>query len=190
MSGSTTLIESSKEPGFWLFLRLVPGIRVRTLHVVRDSRAVAFSWRRLIVKPELASQRVEHMGRNPYWSTALKWDIVNVLFSVARSRPHRSTFATLRYEAFAAAPDTSVADAVERLELEARAAAEPGAVDDHAVQHSVSGNPVRFQPERLSSIAIDDEWTRSMPRTMRALVTALSFPLLVAYGYVRPRAGR
>jgi Sulfotransferase family len=190
VSGSTTLVESSKEPGFWLFLRLVPGIRVRTLHVVRDSRAVAFSWRRLVVKPELASQRLEHMGRNPYWSTALKWDIVNIVFSAGRGHLHGSTFATLHYEEFAAAPDQFVAHALERLELEAPATAEPGAVDDRSVQHSVAGNPVRFQPERLSSIAVDDEWTRSMPRLMRALVTALTFPLLAAYGYVGPRAGR
>jgi Sulfotransferase family len=193
VSGSTMLIDSSKEPGFWLFLRLVPGIRVKTVHVVRDSRAVAFSWRRLVVKPELVTQRIEHMGLIPSWKTAIKWNTVNLIFSVARGRPHRNSYASIRYEDFAANPDQALAEVLKKLDLNSPVTTASGVaggstLQRSTLQHSVSGNPVRFEESRLSKIKVDDEWKRSMPRMMRTVVTMLSFPLLVAYGYLPARS--
>jgi hypothetical protein len=58
---------------------------------------------------------------------------------------------------------------------------------DLDVHHTVAGNPIRFQhgPVELSE---DAEWEERMPVTTRLAVTALSWPLLRAYGYL-PRAG-
>jgi Sulfotransferase family len=184
VSGRATVIESSKHPAFWLFLRLVPRIRLHTLHVVRDSRAVAFSWRRTVVKPEL-SERKAHMLLIPHWRTAVNWLIINLLYLAIRGRAHRGGFTTLKYEDFATNPEESIERVRERLGFDASLdAARPQSSEHRAVQHSVSGNPVRFDRDRLSHISLDDEWRTSMPRKRQALVTVLSFPLLVTHRYI------
>jgi hypothetical protein len=50
--------------------------------------------------------------------------------------------------------------------------------------HTIAGNPIRFGsgPMRLR---VDDEWRRELSPAQRALVTAITWPLLLAYGYVR-----
>ncbi len=191
VAGSTIVIESSKEPAFWLFLRLVPNIRVRTVHVVRDSRAVAFSWHRRPVRPELAHQRVELMGVVPYWKSAIKWSVVNLVFMTFRGRLHRGAFMTVKYEDFARSPDSCLSTIERRLGLEPASTATPRPRSEpHLAQHSVSGNPVRFEPDRLAKVSLDREWRSSMPRRARALVAVLTLPLLIAYGYVGKEASR
>lgn len=191
VAGSTIIVESSKEPAFWLFLRLVPNVRVRTLHVIRDSRAVAFSWHRRLVRPELAHQRVELMGVVPYWKCAVKWAVVNLVFLIFRGRLHRGAFMTVKYEDFARSPDSCLSAIERRLGLEPTDAGPPDRPrrELRLAQHSVSGNPVRFDPERLAKISLDQEWRDSMPRRARALVGLLTLPLLVAYGYLVKATG-
>jgi hypothetical protein len=56
--------------------------------------------------------------------------------------------------------------------------------------HSVSGNPNRFATGTVE-VRADDEWVKHMRRTDRALVTALTWPLLLRYEYaLRPAARR
>ena len=190
VTGSTVVIESSKEPAFWLFLGLVPNVRVHTIHVVRDSRAVAFSWHRRLVRPELAHQRVELMGVVPYWKSALKWSAVNVIFTVLRGGRHRGAFMTVRYEDFARSPESCLSSIEGRLPLEAAPSTSQTRGEQRLAQHSVSGNPVRFEPARLAKVSLDQEWRSSMPRTARILVASLTLPLLVAYGYLGRKASR
>jgi hypothetical protein len=54
------------------------------------------------------------------------------------------------------------------------------------VGHSVAGNPMRFR-QGLISLASDDTWKERLGASDRRLVTALSFPALVRYGYLRGR---
>ena len=188
VGGRAIIVESSKHPAFWLFLRLVPRARLHTLHVIRDSRAVAFSWRRKVVRPESSFQRTEHMLLIPHWRTALNWLVVNLLYLAIRRRPHHGEFVTLRYEDFATNPEASIDRVRARLGLagEGERSGRPSGADG-TLHHSVSGNPVRFDPDRLAHISLDDEWRSAMPLRFRALVTVLSLPLLVGQGYVRRR---
>jgi hypothetical protein len=52
------------------------------------------------------------------------------------------------------------------------------------VNHSIHGNPNRFS-QGVVTLKPDDEWTMTMRSKDRALVTALTWPLLKAYGYGR-----
>jgi hypothetical protein len=54
---------------------------------------------------------------------------------------------------------------------------------DLGVHHSIGGNPVRFDqgPIRLT---LDEEWRSAMGAGSKALVTAISWPLLAWYGYL------
>jgi hypothetical protein len=48
--------------------------------------------------------------------------------------------------------------------------------------HTVSGNPSRFQTGMVE-LKADLEWTRKMSSHHRFIVTVLTWPLLLAYGY-------
>jgi uncharacterized membrane protein len=49
------------------------------------------------------------------------------------------------------------------------------------MEHEVSGNPMRFDPE--ISIKPDIEWIGRMPASSYLISTMLSAPLLTHYGY-------
>jgi hypothetical protein len=57
-----------------------------------------------------------------------------------------------------------------------------GSCIDLADNHLVDGNPVRFTKGSLR-LRVDDDWCSQMPRRQRRIVTALTLPLLAAYGY-------
>ncbi len=55
-----------------------------------------------------------------------------------------------------------------------------------APNHTVSGNPLRFAVGEVE-IRPDDEWRSGMAAGDRRLLTALTYPLLCAYGYTAGR---
>lgn len=52
-----------------------------------------------------------------------------------------------------------------------------------APTHTVSGNPNRFRTG-LIKLKFDNEWQQSMRWHQRAVVTSLTWPLLLHYGYL------
>ncbi len=58
VSGAGVVVDSSKHASTALLLRHVPGIRPVVVHLVRDSRGVAYSWSRQVVRPETADGRL------------------------------------------------------------------------------------------------------------------------------------
>src|SRR5439155_14642762 len=48
VSGCSVIVDSSKLPTYAFVLKKVPGLEVHIVHLVRDSRATAFSWQRNI----------------------------------------------------------------------------------------------------------------------------------------------
>ncbi len=51
-------------------------------------------------------------------------------------------------------------------------------------QHSIRGNPMRFAHGR-QQVRVDDAWRTGMAKPARRLVTAVTWPLLLRYGYLR-----
>ena len=49
--------------------------------------------------------------------------------------------------------------------------------------HTVAGNVVRFKRGSIE-LRLDEEWKRSMKPSDARLVTALTWPLLLKYGYL------
>jgi len=163
-------------------LALMPELDVRVVHLVRDARAVAHSWRRL--KP--APDRLDHpyMRQLTPARVALLWATSNLgaeLF--CRRAPGR--YLRVRYEDFIARPRDCI-DRISRMTT-GKPAALPW-VGEHALEiratHSVSGNPARLATGRVE-LTLDAEWKTAMPPTDRRLTTALTWPLLLRYGYLR-----
>jgi hypothetical protein len=179
-TGSRVVVDSSKEPAHGFAMSMVPGVDLYALHLVRDPRAAAYSWSKK--KPQPDTDTKEFMARfSPAKSSAL-WDSWNASAEALwRHTPEK--YLRLRYEDFVADPRKSFE---EILALVGERDAEPPLVGEREVKlgvsHTVSGNPNRFETGAVE-LRTDREWISKMKPRDKALVTALTFPLLKHYGY-------
>jgi hypothetical protein len=180
VTGSRVIVDSSKEPAHGFAMGMVPGADLYVLHLIRDPRAAAYSWSKK--KPQPDTETREHMVRfSPAMSSAL-WDSWNASAEALwRRAPQR--YLRLRYEDFVADPRKSFE---EILDLVGEGDAEPPLVGEREVKlgvsHTVSGNPNRFETGAVE-LRTDREWIAKMNPRDKALVTALTLPLLKHYGY-------
>lgn len=182
-SGGSVIVDSSKRASTAFMLRKVAGVRVLVLHLVRDSHGVAFSLMKKVQRPEVTSS-VAFMPKATPVRSALEWLAVNGLFHALRTVGTPTTL--VRYESLV----TTTRDCIERIVTALGERSGPGQLDfinDGVVQlaldHTVSGNPMRFAVGDVD-LRLDDAWLQNMPRIDRLVTTALTWPLLVKYGYV------
>ena len=184
-SGCPVVVDSSKQASLAFCLRWRAEVDLRVIHVVRDSRAVAFSWTRKVNRPESAS--------DPYMPTysparaSLLWNAQNGALQLLA----RQGVPTLRvrYEDLATGPLETLAKVARFAGIPVSGAdldflgsdADERWADLHAA-HTASGNPMRFATGRVA-IRTDDRWRTAMPAAQRRSVTALTLPLLARYGY-------
>jgi hypothetical protein len=182
VSGANTIVDSSKLPTFCYLLSKLPDTDVQLVQLVRDSRAVAFSFMRKKHKPDV-HWKFAYMQQFSPARSATDWDVLNLGMEMLRTSS--APYQRIRYEDLVREP---------RGELSRIFPSITGAVGDFLdgdkiplpVNHSVSGNPLRFTKGAIR-IRPDTEWRERMKKSDYALVTALSWPLLLRYGYVRPR---
>jgi len=188
-AGATTIVDSTKNPMYGLLLASMEGVDMRTVHLVRDSRAVAYSWaERLKYEPTEDSAQPLFKLR-PHRDAARWWTFANLGTELAPPlhRHYRRVF----YEDFAARPASELA-ALCRFAGIPEVQPLPGSsteFDFGGVHHSIGGNPVRFQKGAVT-IRADEEWRTALARGPRRQVTAYTFPLLLGYGYLLGRRGR
>jgi hypothetical protein len=173
---------------------MVPTIDLRILHLIRDSRAVAFSWRRRVPRPEydhIPMLRGTHMAKMTPTKAAIHWNARNILFHAlgVSGIPTRR----LRYEDFVANPSPYAAALARWCEIpisKDRLSILAAREYESQTRHSVAGNRIRFKYGRVP-IRLDAEWHKAMRAEDRLFVTALTLPLLHSYGYrASPRTAR
>ncbi len=186
VSGCRWLIDSSKEPGYAFALRRLPGVRLSVVHLVRDSRAVAFSWMKRKEIPDVHWKRA-YMHRYSAAQSAAWWLAFNSLCHAFRYAATR--YVRVYYEDFARDPGGVLRCILQGL-------GEPTALpflDGHLVtlrpNHTASGNPTRFLVGPVE-VRPDDDWRARMAPRDRRLVTACTFSHLLAYGYQPHARGR
>ena len=182
-SGAHVVVDGSKLLSRALVLRHVTGIDLSFLHMVRDSRGVAFSWSKRVARPETVGT-VVYMPRFGPAAISTQWLYHNVGAHLLGLLGHRHAF--MRYETFVADPRAELARV---LELLGQAESVPGLGflgEEMSLKptHSVWGNPMRLDT-RAVAIKLDDQWRRDMRQRDRRVVTTLTWPLLYAYGYTR-----
>ncbi len=186
VTGAAVIVDSSKYPSYGYLLSLIDSLDVRFVYLVRDPRAVAYSWTR--TKVEVTTEGVmAPMGRHAPWRSALDW---NVWALLAEHYRHAAALPSmrLRYEDFVRSPAKSV-DSI--LEFAGRAPAPPGFLADGAADlsgnHTVGGNPGRLRTGRVA-LRADNEWRSAMKPVDRWAVTGITLPGALAYGYIRGRS--
>ena len=184
-SGGAVVIDSSKHSSLAFCLRTEPGIDLRVVHVVRDSRGVAYSWTKEVVRPEATDGEALMTRYSPSRSSVL-WVGHNLFFGLLGRLGVRTRL--LRYEDFVADPSRVLTELAEFAGVPAAPDVVQGSTVLLSPSHTVAGNPMRFRtgPTQLRR---DDAWRTELPRGRRRLVTALTAPLLARYGYLR-RSGR
>lgn len=184
VTGAEVIVDSSKWPAHLGLLGLVPGIRPRGLHLVRDPRAVAHSNRRR--RSAQGRGDAQEMPRFGVAHVAASWVARNLVVELLASRG-AGAWRCQRYEDFAAAPRATLGELLDFAGLPRVA---PPFSDDRTLElrptHTVGGNPSKFSVGE-TTIRADDEWRRSLARPRAAVTTALTAPLLGRYGYtLRP----
>ena len=172
VSGAELVVDSSKDPPHGFVLRQVPGLDLRAVHLVRDSRGVAYSWTKFVARPD-ANRGDRMMTRMSPTRTALMWLDANALLEVlGRSVPT----VRVRYEDMVDDPGLWVGRVL------ASTGVDPTVRGGLAVHHAVGGNPVRFRPDR-GLLRVDREWRQKLSPRARRTVTSLTAPMLWRYGY-------
>jgi hypothetical protein len=187
VSGADTVVDASKSTSQLVALRRIDDLDLRIVNLVRDSRGVANSWnKRGIRKPQ--SRQGDTMGTYAPHRLALLWATLQLQCAVVgAAAPHS---ARVRYEDLVARPR----DTLEQLLDEVGLPAPDGALDhvgERSVHlgpsHGVAGSRTRFTTGRID-LELDDAWRSTLPPAARRVVTAVTLPQLVGYGYVGPRA--
>ena len=183
VTGCSVVVDASKGPALGQALAGSPSIDLRMLNVVRDPRAVAWSWNRQVDRPH-ATSTGQQMWRIPAHRSAAQWSALQ-LEMAAISGLGGVPSARLRYEEFVADPVGTLVAATASLGLPLSATDLPAVVDGQVLlgaSHGLSGNPGRFRSGAIE-LRRDDRWTTEMPTSDRAVVTAMTLPLLRSYGY-------
>jgi hypothetical protein len=187
VSGGAVIVDSSKDPSTAYMLRRLPDMDLRVVHLLRDPRGVAYSWTKLVARPDVVGRTV-YMYRFAPSQIGFRWVGRNLLFEVL-ARMGISTM-RVRYETLVESP---------RAELErilswygVPAGADLDYISDGQVvlgmNHTVMGNPVRMVDGPLQ-VVVDEEWKSEMGRFDRGIVTAMTWALLPRYGYPRNGGG-
>lgn len=178
-SGAKVIVDSSKGPIDAAVLGAVEGIVPYYVHLVRDPRAVIYSWSRQKAADPQGDRLFSRRGTLKATAT---WVAHNAETEVVRAMTRHRRWQLLRYEDLVAHPARYIGAIQEMIESvpDERPAAGRSAVLH--TQHSLGGNPVRFQTGRVE-IRSDDEWRTKLAPRKRALVKAAAFPLLRRYRY-------
>ena len=171
------IVDSSKLPPYARLLDGLPGVEVFLVHVVRDPRATAFSWRR--VKATRDDADLASMPRLSIVRSSVIWVLWNLM--VPRWWPD-SRQLTVRYEDFVDDPARELGRIAEALGTTVPEGLIEGSALHLAPTHSVAGNPDRLDAGAVR-VRRDDEWRTAMPALERWVVTALCAPGLRRFGY-------
>jgi len=172
------VVDSSKHLSYATLLRQV-GVDLRVVLVIRDPRAVAFSWAKVARRPEVADSQ-EYMPRFGVLKSSAIWVVNTVGYGLLRLL--RVPVHVIRYEDLVADPVRQLSalssfaglgPAVPRIEA-GMITLEP--------DHTAAGNPMRFRTGELN-LRLDREWRAAMPTWRRLTATALTWPWLLRFGY-------
>lgn len=180
-SGYQVIVDSSKVPSHLYLLLKKSCIDIRVIHLVRDGRAVAYSWSKR-QKEELAvEQKKAQMPKKTALLALLVWMVENLLTAQFKSKAKH--YQVLRYEDFVKEPQIELQKTLSELELDG----DLSILDTNSFYlpptHSVGGNPIRFANSQME-ISLHEEWRKRMRPTTKKILSAVGYQVLNHYNYI------
>ncbi len=176
------IVDSSRIPSHGVLLRQFDDYKVTAIHLLRDARAVAFSFRRT-ESPQMPGVRLPQPPQ-ALEKSAITWSVQNLAAEWLLWRVEGG-YLRLRYEDFIARPSDTIQMIHDRFlmwPLTSKAF-----VNEHEVRlgphHTISGNVNRHKTGNIT-LRADDEWKTKMSRASRARVMLMAWPLMLHYGYL------
>jgi hypothetical protein len=213
VSGADVIADSSKSSAHARLLQRIPGMDLRLVRLLRDSRAVVFSWQRgarsrrsdvvaryqalelrgeppaepSATSPELpATHRRRGAPKFGVPAASLRWMESNM--AAGRLASNRVPSIVVRYEDLVSRPKPSLNSIFELAGVPVGAEDLAFVQEDRVAirpNHTVYGsNRLRFFSGTLP-LRLDDEWRRDMRRRDRVATAFMTFPLLLRHGYLR-----
>jgi hypothetical protein len=203
VSGASVIVDSSKHSALAYCLRW-SGIDLRVVHVVRDSRGVAYSWTKRVARPEaemvpISTRRPETVPETPDEPVPTPGADEMTRYTPARSAmlwtAHNAAFGLLshcgvavkriQYETLISDPQPMITAIAAFAGIEVKPENLHFLTEDGVklgTCHSAAGNPMRFVTGDIP-LRHDDAWVAALPPNQRRLVGAITAPMLGAYGY-------
>lgn len=163
IKGSKTFLDSSKRPERAVFMRRIPSLDMRVIHLVRDGRAVSWS-------------NIKNLGLNPE-EAARSWVADNTGAEHARRYFPEDRWMTLRYEDLCADPD----EALYRIHKFAGLPVTNGFHHFRNADHHIIGNRMRLSA--TSEIRLDTSWKQALQQEQMAVIEQRVSALNRRYGY-------
>ncbi|MEO0650499.1 MAG: sulfotransferase [Planctomycetota bacterium] len=163
------LVDASKDPYRLAWLARSGRFDLRVIHLTKDPRAFVHSMTRDRERPG-AARLLRFTGR---------WVVENAIMRlVARRTVGAERVRAVRYEDLAGAPERTLAELGEWLDLEGLEATLE--TFREVENHAVGGNEMRW---RAGRVRLDERWRSRLTAVERTFVAAASQPLRRAIGY-------
>lgn len=181
ISGSNTIIDSSKNCIFPFFLASLPQLKITVVHLIRDSRAVAYSWGKIKARtPGDSPTENSLMPRYSSMHSAWDWDISNGVGASLQWMP-KIKYMRIKYEDMVTDLESVYSKVLSHIG--ASLATSDGIMKEPSHSPCIfSGNPMRFNQGEIT-IRPDLEWQQQMKWSSKAVVSLLTFPGLIVYRY-------
>lgn len=113
--------------------------------------------------------------------SSTEWASINALAKLLQRRSRR--YVCIRYEDLVQQPKDAIAKILDAFDVSSQNLDFiDGRIIELGLDHTSSGNPIRFRRGALH-VRPDREWESSMKWRQKLAVTALTWPLLLQYGY-------
>lgn len=179
-SESATLVDASKSPMRFFHLRNMDNVEFTLLHIVRDPRAVCWSQLRSF-KKDLSQGLERDMSGVSFFST-IKSLYINAYVSERMKRLNSNSVVTVNYDNLAQASRESLQDIEFVSGLSTSALIDKIANDEALTQsHNAAGNRLRLSKHIV--VRHDETWRTGLSRFQYYLITVLTSPLLLRYGF-------
>jgi hypothetical protein len=179
-SGASLIVDTSKLPHLAALLAGAAEVDHYVLHVVRDPRAVAFSWQRRKTMP-VANGMATMATMSPVASVR-NWSKACFGAELLRRYVPRDRWLFVRYEDFVARPEATVDQVLAFVRVPAPGPFVSPDTVELGMNHTIAGNPNRFRTGPVK-ITEDDEWKSRMAPRDRIIITGGALPMLLRYGY-------
>lgn len=181
VSGKAIVLDSSKNPARAIALSYVAGLNLRVLHLVRDGRGVAWSFKKSFSKDPNKGIEKDMSGK-PLMRTIRYWLAVNIISEFATSMEGVLASAFVNYEQFVLTPammfkklgdsfDMNFDELVHALDTES----------DFHVGHTIAGNRLRM--EGKIKLNPDFVWKEKLSGTEKMIFWLCAGLLAKRYGY-------